>query len=206
MNMESVIDRKLSQRDYRVLGQAIANGYAACNKVMRGAQALSMFAPGIEHRSYLNPIFVQHALTVAANTEPDWYYAIEPNNAGNCLHVRLFINTTCAITAHFLGRTNSRTAARPAVNRAILASMNGDLFDNQQAEPESATHLYCHLLHAGDTKPILAVLAIPSTNQLGYYGSSVKITIPESEATPVERIADEMSISLRKDKDAKEAG
>lgn len=197
MNTRSVIGRWLDPQDYAVLGQAVANGYAACDKIMRSTPALSQFAPGIEHRSYLNPIFVQYSLMVAAGMQPHWTFAIRPNDARNCVHLRLFIKATCAITAHFMGRTEPRAAARAAVNRAVLASVNGDLFDDCGL-PEESTHLYCHLLHAGNDKPTMAVLAIPVENQQNYYGDSVSLVLPPPLSAPVEQIADELFFKLRK--------
>ena len=197
MDTRSVIDRWLGPEDYVLLGQAVANGYAACDKIMRSTPALSQFAPGVEHRSYLNPIFVQYSLMVAAGMQPHWTFAIRPNDARNCLHLRLFIKATCAITAHFLGRTEPRAAARVAVNRAVLASVNGDLFDDCGL-PEESTHIYCHLLHAGNDKPSMAVLAIPVENQQNYYGDSVSLVLPPPLSAPVERIADELFFKLRK--------
>lgn len=191
----------LEDDHYALLGQQLANAYAACDSLMRSNIIFSNFAPGIEHRSDLLGLFVQHEISKVPELVPGFYSAVELNAARNCRHLRLYKSPGFVLTAHFLGLNEFRSGARKAENRAILASANGDLFASEALLADrDSTHVYCHLLHGGMLKPAHGTIAIPTRDQEAYVAST-KLDIPEPQKAQVEEIRDEMAFKLREKED-----
>lgn len=199
MDAKPILDRWLDGDDYQALGQAVVNAYHGCDQVMASNLVFSEFVVGREHRSYLLGIFVQYAINNISETRPDFFQELKPNSARNCWHVRLNKNGLL-LTAHFMGKKDFRKMARPAMNRALLAGRNGDLFASEASTLDICDEkgfAYCHLLHGGKYEPELSMLAIPSYDQTTI-GASCPLPLPAPETAKSEEIADSVIMRLRK--------
>jgi hypothetical protein len=198
VDAKPILNQWLLEDDYVLFGQTLANAYLACDNLMRSSIVLSNFAPGIEHRSDLLGIFVQHALSKVPELAQGFASSLDLNAARNCCHLRLYKQRGFVLTAHFVGTTNFRSVARKAENRAILASANYDLFENEAIRPDVSddlSHVYCHLLHGGTVKAAHGTLAIPRRDQEGYVAST-PLAIPSPQRAQTEEIKEEMAFKI----------
>jgi hypothetical protein len=204
MDAKRILDQWLDDADYQALAQEAANAYAACDGLMSTSAVLSDFPPGRELRGYLLGPFVQHSLTNVALIRPRFNTELKANEAKNCTHLRLHKAGELVMTAHYLGGHDLRDSARPAVNRASLASRNYDLFADDDVPAVSEQHgpLYCQLLHGGTYQLSHLVLAIPAANQREIV-ASCELPIPASEPARAEQILEEMAINIRKQLDVR---
>ena len=190
-----VLDAWLSESDYIALAQATVDAYRACDKFCNSNVVTSQFLPGIEQRSNLLNIFVQHALMKLSDSSDSFFYEVKPNAAKNCRHTRIH-KGTLSLTSHFVGRTCDRASARSALYLAGLASKNYDLFDGaDSAEAANLTHVHCQLLHGGWGVPQIISLVIPTADQQ-LLSHSMSLAIPDVNVTQEEQIREELTLRL----------
>lgn len=205
MFAKQVLDNYLTESQYEVLGQVVSTGYSACDKWVGSSIALSEFGPGMEHRSYLLNLFVSFALVEAASNHEWLRYEIHPNAARNRQHIRAFIGSL-AFTLHYAGRKAERRFARKAVNRALLADRNGDLFSQELFSPDvplnSSDPAYCQLIHGGWQKPLVSILAIPNRDQVTHTLKPHLLVLPEPKVVATEAILENIgNFKLRTNRD-----
>lgn len=85
MDAKNLLSPFLSEEDYVNLGKAVANGYKACDEFMKSNLVMTNTRIGMEQRSRLISVFVEHSLT---NID-GFYYDFKPNVARNCWHTRI---------------------------------------------------------------------------------------------------------------------
>lgn len=197
MDVTSFFGRFFSREDYERIGTALSTAYRACDDLMTSSTVLSEFPPGMQVRGHLITPFVEHALTLV----PGLTYELSVNEARNHRHVRYFKHTPhhgeLALTSHFLGENpeTARSGARSALNRAILAERNLDLFADTEGAATLPTHSYAWILHAGSASPREAYLALPSSSQRPQ--AVMSLDLPEAEPSDVENIREQVTLSLR---------
>lgn len=199
VNAKLILDNYITEEGYDVLGQAISSGYLACDSFISDSPALSGYYPGMTHRGHLLNIFCMHALDQAAARTKLFYGGVAPNAARNHFHAR-FQFGLLTITSHFSGRRADRQA-RKAVNLALLAAANGDLFENEAKQPDVvpdsfADPLWCRLYHGGWTKPLAAVLVIPNRDQTESK-LSLALRLPEPSVTEAEAVTEMFKMSVK---------
>lgn len=197
-NVKPIFDKYLTEEDYYALSQAVMSAYLACDQLMATNSIFTGFSVGRELRPHLLRVFVERALHLIPSTYPNFHIEITPNAAKNCSHVRLY-RDNLVITSHFIGEKNFRNLGRPAINRAILASCNSDLFGEQFSLDlsDNQEHQYFQLLHGGSSHvPEILMLIKPSTNQQQILASYI---LPKTESSPIksEQIIDEFKPRLR---------
>ncbi len=196
-----LIKRFLDDPDCEALGRAVSTSYEACDQLMRSNVVLNSFMIGMEQRSRLISVFIDHALTKLNG----FHYELRMNAARNCWHTRIHKNGL-AVTAHFMGRGNARKMARKAVHRSALAERNFDLFEDEAPELEiSIMHGYAWLLHGGFVTPKYASLAIPSRDQRSM-SIPTELPLPAASKFEVEEIKEEIAIQLLSGKKEHEEG
>ena len=203
MDAKPILDNWLSEQDYQRLGQAVADGYQACDQLMSDNTIFTHFGVGMDHRSHLIRLYVEYFLNNIPNDSAGFFSEIKPNSIKNCWHVRLY-KQGLTLTSHFMGRHNYRSSARPAINRAIMAGQNEDLFadeantidisdDNQRA--------YCHIIHGGSGKPEYSILAIPNRDQKSY-DATCKLHCPIPHLPKIEEVSDQILMRLKQQTNA----
>jgi len=200
MNAKDILNRWLAEDDYGLLGQAVVDGYSACDEFMSKNIVFSEFALGREHRSHLLRVFVDHALNNVPLKNKSFKQELSSNKARNCWHIRLH-KDGLVITSHFMGKRKFRKMARPAVNREILADMNGDLFAGESDQLDVCVEsgaAYCNLLHGGRKSPDLSMLVIPNRDQARTIGASCHLPRPSPQRAKSEEITDTVIMQLRR--------
>jgi len=193
-NAKPILDQLMSEDDYLAIAEATAKAYKACDEFFQRNIVTSNFVSGMQHRSDLINAFVEHALTNMA-ADRNFFFESKPNDAKNHWHIRLY-KDRLSLTSHFLGRNGKRSKARSANCRAILASRNFDLFEDETvASAENPTHIYCQILHSGFIRPDAICLAIPTADQSNV-SHSMQLSIPEPTITNQEQIREEMTLKL----------
>ncbi|HEY1772928.1 MAG TPA: hypothetical protein VGH91_07030 [Gammaproteobacteria bacterium] len=199
MDARPIINQWLDDDDLMALAQVTANGYLACDRLIERTPIFSSFPVGMEFRSNLLRLFVEHALLGVPDLRSSFTYEVKPNAARNCSHVCLYKGGKFALTAHFVGQHDFRDSARPAIYRSELNARNLDLFASEANLPDLANDLdtgYCHLLHGGVVRPEVLVLAIPTRNQLGV-SAVLKLQCPDPNVAEAEKIEDRVQTMLR---------
>jgi len=192
MDAKIILAPFLSEEDYAALGSAVVTGYKACDLFMTSNPAMDNFIVGMEQRSRLISVFVDHALTKLDG----FNYEIKSNAANNCTHVRAY-KSQLAITAHFLGRGSSpRKLPNKAIHRAQLSERNMSLFPEDNEHPDISGELgYCWLLHSGFISPRETSLAIPTRDQSNIHAIT-SLPLADVEYSAVEQVREEMTIEL----------
>ena len=199
MDAKLLLDRRLEEYDYELLGQAVVNGYKACDDLFNKNVVLGEFVLGRDYRPRLISLFVEHSLSRIAASNIGWESNIKYNDAGNCLHLRLS-KEGIIFTSHFMGQKKFRPMARKAGNRESLASRNGDLFAHEASSVEFCGNngiAYCHIRHGGKQVPEHLFLAIPNRSQSGSIGAAYELPKPSPQKIEVEEIEDEVRLELQ---------
>lgn len=190
VNAKLLLTQWLSEEDFANIGQAVANGYSGCNALMSNNIIFSAFAIGRDLRSRLLNVCVEYELDRISMNRPEFKPQIQYNNAHNCLHLRLH-KDGLILTSHFMGKDfrTLRKKVRIAKNREMLADRNGDLFEEETKKIDISINgiAYCQVIHGGNTRPILSMLAIPTYDQLGI-SASCELPTPEPEIVSEEKI------------------
>lgn len=193
MDTKKLLSDFLDEEDYVNLGTAVVTGYKACNSFMESNKVLSNFIVGMEQRSRLISVFVEHSLTNLDGFTSE----IKPNAAKNCHHARIYKNKF-AITAHFLGRGKTpRKMPNSALNRAVLSDRNMSLFPDEDTTPDlsNVDMGYGWLLHSGFITPRDMSLAIPTRDQKNIFALT-PLPMAEVKQSDVEQVHEEMVIKL----------
>ncbi|VAW51832.1 hypothetical protein MNBD_GAMMA06-2049 [hydrothermal vent metagenome] len=192
MDAKLILSPFLNEADYEALGSAVVTGYKACDLFMASNTAMDNFIVGMEQRSRLISVFVDHALTKIDS----FNYEVKPNAANNCRHVRIY-KEQLAITAHFLGRGKCpRKLPNKAINRAQLSERNMSLFPDDSEQPDISSELgYCWLLHSGFVTPRETSLAIPTRDQSSVHAIT-SLPLVDVEYSAIEQVREEMTIEL----------
>lgn len=202
MDARPLVEQHFTPEDLDAIALAVATPYKACADFMRLNVVTSTFPIGMEQRPHLLRAFVDHSLMQLANYRSGFRHEIKWNNAHNCQHVRIF-KGKCAVTAHFMGRTNFRQSARHAENRTVLALRNGDLFSHDATLEIFKDGGYIQILHGGNASPEYLALTIPTGDQLGI-GAGMELEIPEPDAIAAEMIREEMALKLKNNKEGEQ--
>lgn len=202
-NAKPILDQLMSEDDYLAIAEATVKAYKACDEFFQHNIVTSNFVSGMQHRSDLINAFVEHALTNVA-ADSGFFFEPKPNDAKNHWHIR-FHKDRLSLTSHFLGRNGKRAKARSANCRAILASRNFDLFEDETVPTTgNSTHIYCQLLHSGFIRPDAICLVIPTADQSNV-SHSMQLPIPEPIITNQEQIREEMTLKLLSVEEAQNA-
>jgi hypothetical protein len=196
--MDKIFSQHFNQSDIEELSGKVYRGYRAVEHLFTVYPLLGNFIPGSDIRPYLLNISVQYELTKLSSNEFD--YKIEKNAARNCSHVQLIKNNV-KITAHYLGSTTLRKAARHAKCREPLAALNQDLFKvfGSEEEIKALDSSYFHLYYQGLKIPEIIMLAVPDSEQKGIIGEPLilpKIEIKQDEEK-IEEIKETMEYILK---------
>ncbi len=193
MDAKKLLSSLLNEEDYVNLGTAVVTGYKACDSLIESNKVLNNFIVGIEQRSRLISVFVEHTLM----NMDGFTCEIKPNTAKNCHHARIYKNKF-AITAHFLGRGKTpRKIPNLALNRAILSDRNMSLFPDEDTTPDLSIGDmgYGWLLHSGFITPRDISLAIPTRDQKSIYALT-SLPITNVNQSDVEQVREEIAIKL----------
>lgn len=191
LDAKPILDRHLTDEQYHAIAEAVPTAYAACHELCTTNEALK-FHTGIQQRSFLLNAFVEHALATFVAPQHGFHYQFGINSARNYWHLRL-CKPRLTLTSHFVGRHSARTKARMAAYRAVLASQNRDLFDDQTSAQES--HIYCNLLHGGFSRLESICLAIPTSDQSNV-SHVMALPLLRPEPTQKEQIQEHMIFNL----------
>jgi hypothetical protein len=207
MDATPIVERFLAKDDLNGLGLAISTAYKGCAVFCRNHWVTGSFPVGIEQRAHLLRAFVDHGLMRFADEREDFTHEIRPNNARNCLHVRIYKNGL-ALTAHFMGRKRFRRYARAARNRELLAERNTpDLFGYEDKFLDAFKDIgYAQILHGGSwDRPVFLKLVIPTRDQ-ARIGAHMPLPIPEPDVVVAELIREEISLKLKNFKPEEDEG
>lgn len=194
MDARLVLKNTLDEVDYENLGKAVTTAYKACNALMENNTVLNNSIVGMEQRSRLISVFVEHSLAGVCGFTSE----IKPNAANNCHHTRISKNNF-VITAHFLGRgARVRKLPNCAINRAMLSDRNMSLFPDEEGNiPDfcSENGGYGWVLHHGLVEPQTVSLAIPTRDQRDIYAFT-PLPVVDVKVSEIEEIREEVSVKL----------
>ncbi|MGZ8227774.1 MAG: hypothetical protein ACXWT3_14245 [Methylococcaceae bacterium] len=196
--MNKIFSQHFKQSDIEEMSGRVYRGYRAVEHLFTVYPLLGSFIPGADIRPYLINISVQYELTKLSSH--GFSYKIEKNAARNCSHVQL-LKDNIRITAHYLGSTTLRKAARHAICRQPLAELNQDLFKvfGNEEEIKVLDGSYFHLYYQGLKTPEIIMLAIPDAEQKGIIGEPLilpKIELGQEEEK-IEEIKETMEYILK---------
>ncbi len=192
MSDKTLLSKHLTEDDFVSIGEAITTGYSACDSFMQSNVVSENFLPLMDLRSRLITPFVEYSLSKLDSFQ----FEFKQNDAKNCWHIRLH-RGNLTLTTHFLGRNADRKIPRKALNRAVLAGKNFDLFEDLESTNDSEdNNSYCWIMHAGFIKPKFASLAVPTSDQKSIHGKAIELPLINANLTKVEEIREEMTFKL----------
>lgn len=183
----------LTPEHFEQISNAVASGYGFVRKLIEEVPMLGRSAPGFYNTGNLRNIAVQYALeSVAAESE---LFFTEPrlNNGKNYVYTVLSAHGV-SFTSHYAGREGTE-GVQKALYRGELAQRNSDLFEADGALPDLDIDLkpkYVQLIHAGNLKPLWAMIRIPDRNQVTASLEPFVLDLPSADMEQVERIEDKV--------------